>query len=152
MIEKIDNADLKCEIALNILHQLPEWFGIEESTLEYVKNSRTMDMWAAVKNGQYVGFIAARPTSDAAMEVYVMGVLKDVQGQGIGRQLFSSLYEDAKHKGYHFIQVKTVAMGHYECYDKTNLFYQSLGFKELECFPTLWDKHNPCQIYVMAIL
>ena len=42
-------------------------------------------------------------------------------------------------------------MGRYKEYDDTNRFYQSLGFKELEVFPTLWDERNPCQIYVMAI-
>ena len=50
-----------------------------------------------------------------------------------------------------FIQVKTVKMGVYEDYDKTNLFYLSLGFKELEVFPKLWDEANPCQIYIMSI-
>ena len=47
--------------------------------------------------------------------------------------------------------VKTVKMGVYEDYDKTNLFYLSLGFKELEVFPKLWDEANPCQIYIMSI-
>ena len=53
--------------------------------------------------------------------------------------------------GYSFIQVKTVQMGKYKSYDDTNRFYLSIGFKELEVFPTLWDKWNPCQIYVMGI-
>lgn len=42
-------------------------------------------------------------------------------------------------------------MGRYSIYDDTNRFYLSLGFKELEVFPTLWDEWNPCQIYIMAI-
>lgn len=42
-------------------------------------------------------------------------------------------------------------MGHYEDYDQTNRFYQALGFVELECFPTLWDEANPCQVYVMEV-
>lgn len=50
-----------------------------------------------------------------------------------------------------FLQVKTVQMGKYEDYDKTNKFYISLGFKEFEIFPTLWDEANPCQIYVMSL-
>jgi len=29
--------------------------------------------------------------------------------------------------------------------------YPRMGFTELECFPTLWDEHNPCQVYVMAL-
>lgn len=35
--------------------------------------------------------------------------------------------------------------------DITNAFYESLGFEELECFPTLWDEWNPCQVYVKYI-
>ena len=59
--------------------------------------------------------------------------------------------ETAKSQGYEFIQVKTVKMGMYEDYDRTNLFYISCGFKELEVFPLLWDEANPCQIYVMSL-
>ena len=59
--------------------------------------------------------------------------------------------EVAKAQGYEFMQVKTVKMGMYEDYDRTNLFYISCGFKELEVFPLLWDEANPCQIYVMAL-
>ncbi len=33
----------------------------------------------------------------------------------------------------------------------TNAFYESLGFEELEYFPTLWDEWNPCQVYVKYI-
>ena len=57
----------------------------------------------------------------------------------------------AKKQGFSFMQVKTVQMGHYPEYDATNRFYQSLGFKEFEVFPTLWDEWNPCQIYVMFL-
>ena len=42
-------------------------------------------------------------------------------------------------------------MGKYEDYDRTNRFYLSLGFKEFEVFPLLWDEWNPCQIYVMSL-
>lgn len=59
--------------------------------------------------------------------------------------------ECAVKNGYEFMQVKTVKMGIYEDYDATNLFYKSLGFKELEVFPTLWDEANPCQIYIMGL-
>jgi len=65
--------------------------------------------------------------------------------------LFSSAKKAAIEKGYSFIQVKTVQMGRYEEYDSTNKFYLSLGFKEFEVFPTLWDEWNPCQIYIMSL-
>ena len=57
----------------------------------------------------------------------------------------------ARERGYSFLQVKTVQMGRYPEYDATNRFYLSLGFKEFEVFPTLWDEWNPCQIYVMSV-
>ena len=60
--------------------------------------------------------------------------------------------EKAIKDGFSFIQVKTVQMGQYDNYDNTNKFYISLGFKEFEIFPTLWDEWNPCQVYVMALL
>ena len=53
--------------------------------------------------------------------------------------------------GYAFMQFKTVQIGRYEDYDRTNLFYRSLGFREFEVFPDLWDQDNPCQIYVMSL-
>ena len=80
-----------------------------------------------------------------------MGVLKEFHRNGIGRELFNSAKKAANEKGYSFIQVKTVQMGRYEEYDRTNKFYLSLGFKEFEVFPTLWDEWNPCQIYIMSL-
>ncbi|EPB8255597.1 hypothetical protein [Clostridium perfringens] len=49
------------------------------------------------------------------------------------------------------MQVKTVKEGCYDIYDIANSFYKKLGLKEFECFPTLWDQWNPCQIYIMPI-
>ena len=60
--------------------------------------------------------------------------------------------EIAAASGYSFLQVKTVQMGKYEDYDRTNRFYLALGFKEFEVFPMLWDEKNPCQIYVMSLI
>ncbi len=47
-----------------------------------------------------------------------------------------------------YLQVKTVAEGSNKDYDRTNVFYRSLGFKKLEIFPQLWDPQNPCQILI----
>ena len=66
-------------------------------------------------------------------------------------EIIEEAKQEARRQGYSFVQVKTVQMGRYSIYDDTNRFYLSLGFKELEVFPTLWDECNPCQIYIMAI-
>ncbi len=39
----------------------------------------------------------------------------------------------------------------YKEYDVTNRFYVSVGYKELECFPTLWGECNTCQLYIKYI-
>ena len=80
-----------------------------------------------------------------------MGVDRKYHRRGCGRALFAAAKKYAAQTGYSFLQVKTVQMGCYKEYDDTNRFYQSLGFKELEVFPSLWDEWNPCQIYIMAI-
>lgn len=98
-----------------------------------------------------IGFLYIHQTGDATLELYAMGVLKEYHRLGAGKALFAAAYEYARANGYCFIQVKTVQMGKYADYDKTNLFYKSLGFREFELFPTLWDEWNPCQIYVMAV-
>ena len=92
-----------------------------------------------------------KETGKATLELAVMGVLKEYHTQGIGRGMFMMAKNIAREKGYSFLQVKTVQMGKYEDYDDTNRFYISLGFKEFEVFPTLWDEANPCQIYVMSV-
>ena len=80
-----------------------------------------------------------------------MGVLKEYHRQGVGTALVQAAKRIARERGYSFLQVKTVQMGRYPEYDATNRFYLSLGFKEFEVFPTLWDEWNPCQIYVMSV-
>ena len=70
-----------------------------------------------------------------------------VHRSGIGRQLVEKAKQVARSEGYEFMQVKTVKMGVYEDYDRTNLFYISCGFRELEVFPLYWDEANPCQAF-----
>lgn len=92
-----------------------------------------------------------KETGNSIVELYIMGVLMEFHRNGIGKELFNHAKKVASEKGYSFIQVKTVQMGKYEEYDRTNKFYLSFGFKEFEVFPTLWDECNPCQIYVMSL-
>lgn len=151
VIEQILNADTKKKVARAILEALPDWFGIPEAREEYIRDSAEQICIAALEEGQAVGFLCLKETGKDTMELAVMGVLKEYHRQGVGRSLFAAAREVACEKGYSFLQVKTVQMGRYEDYDNTNRFYISLGFKEFEVFPTLWDECNPCQIYVMAI-
>lgn len=150
-IKQIANDTAKAHIARTILEALPDWFGIPEATEEYIAGSSGKPFFCAYDGEKPVGFLYLKETGRHTVELAVMGVLKEYHRLGIGRKLFEEAKETAKQQGYSFIQVKTVQMGKYDSYDDTNKFYLSLGFKELEVFPTLWDEWNPCQIYIMAI-
>ena len=150
-IVEITNDVEKQNIARDILEALPEWFGIPESREEYIRDSVGQSFFCAYTDDKPVGFLYLKQTGKDTVELAAMGVLKELHRNGIGKALFESAQKSACEKGYSFLQVKTVQMGKYEVYDKTNRFYLSLGFKEFEIFPTLWDEWNPCQIYVMSL-
>lgn len=151
MVREISDKNEKKRIAREILEALPEWFGIPESREEYIAQSAEQLFFAAEEGGEPVGFLCLKGTGDATAELAVMGVRKEHHRRGLGRALFEAAKASAKASGFAFLQVKTVQMGRYPEYDATNRFYLSLGFREFEVFPTLWDEWNPCQVYVMAI-
>ena len=151
MIEEIKDKQLKRHIARSILETLTDWFGITESREQYIKDCEEQIFVAAKEAGKEIGFICLKETGKDTVEIAVMGVLKEYHRHGIGKELIKAAKEIAVEKGYSFLQVKTVQMGFYVDYDKTNLFYCNVGFKEFEVFPMLWNENNPCQIYVMAL-
>ena len=151
MLEEILDKEEKMRIARLILESLTEWFEVNETREQYIKDSKDFIMIAAFEDDKPIGFICLKETGKETAELAVMGVLKEYHRTGIGKSLFKKAKEIAIEKGYSFMQVKTVKMGVYEDYDRTNLFYLALGFKEFEVIPLLWDEANPCQIYVMSL-
>ena len=148
IVKEIIDKKEKERIAREVLNDLPEWFGIPESTEEYINDSQEKPFLASFYKDELVGFIVLGASSPDCEEIFVMGVKKKFHHHGAGREL-NNAYEDlAKSLGYTYTQVKTVQSGHYDEYDITNKFYKAVGYKELEVFPDLWDESNPCQIYV----
>lgn len=152
MIRQILNPEQKEQIAARILQDLPEWFGLPESTAAYIRDCRDMPFWAAFPGTDTAcGFLALKETSPFTAEIYVMGVCKAFHRRGVGRLLFEAFREYAQSHGYEYLQVKTVDAGRYPEYDRTRLFYESLGFRKLETFPTLWDEWNPCLVLIRTV-
>lgn len=150
-ITMINDPDRKRAIAREVLTDLPEWFGIPESTEEYIRESGNMPFFAAMDEAEVLGFMAMKETSPSTCEIYVTGVKKRAHCCGAGRAMFDVFEAYARAQGYRFAQVKTVAPGHYPEYDATVAFYKGVGFLPLEVFPTLWDERNPCLILVKAL-
>lgn len=151
IIKEIVDIKEKEKISREILNDLPEWFGMPESTEEYITDSQDKPFIACFMDNEAVGFVVLNATSEDCADIFVMGIKKNYHRMGIGTKLNDSYEKLAKKLGYTYTQVKTVQSGHYKEYDITNNFYKSVGYKELEVFPTLWDEWNPCQIYIKYI-
>ena len=149
-IKEVADKNEKQLITKTILESLTDWFAVEESRVQYIAESASLPLFASYDGERSVGFICLKETGKDTVEIHVMGVLKEYHRNGIGKKLFEEAKASAARKGYSFLQVKTVQMGKYEDYDRTNRFYLALGFKEFEVFPLFWDEANPCQIYVMT--
>ena len=151
MVVTIKDPEEKRAIARTVLEDLTEWFEVEESREGYIHDSTGWSFLAAKDDDRILGFLCLKETGHATVELAVMGVMKEYHRNGVGRELVEKAKKVAEADGYEFMQVKTVRMGMYEDYDRTNLFYLSCGFKEFEVLPLLWDEANPCQIYVMSL-
>ena len=119
VIEITDDLE-KMKLTRYILEALPEWFGIPEAREEYIQDSAGKSFFCAYKEDEPAGFLYLKQTGKDTVELAVMGVLKEYHRNGIGKALFENAKKIACEKGYSFIQVKTIQMGKYEDYDKTN--------------------------------
>ncbi|MFD1392460.1 GNAT family N-acetyltransferase [Lacticaseibacillus jixianensis] len=150
IITSVKEPEQCSEIVKQVLADLPEWFGLPESTASYIEEAATIPLWQARVDGELAGFIDLNCTAVRSAEVSCMGVMKKFHRQGFGTALMHVLENEAK-QHYDFLQVKTVDEGHYPEYDQTIKFYERMGFERLEVFPTLWDLWNPCLILIKKL-
>ena len=86
-IRMLECEESKEQIAAGILSALPAWFGIPESTAEYIRKSKHMPFFVAYSDRMPIGFLAVKRNTHYAAEVYVMGVLPEHHRCGAGRCL-----------------------------------------------------------------
>lgn len=152
MIRLIEEVMSKKIIAEEVLYDLPEWFGIPESTREYIEDSVQMPFFAAFTETGVAGFLTVKVNNSYTAEIHVMGIKKEHHRKGIGKELYNACYAWCKNKGYEYLQVKTLDESHPDVnYAITRKYYFSMGFRPLECLPDLWGKENPCLIMVQGI-
>lgn len=150
-IKEITKQEEKQKITSNIITTLTSWFEDEVARNDYIKQSALYPFFAAIDKNKPIAFIYLKPTSKHTLEIACMGMLPSNQRKGAGKLLISAAKKYAIKNGYTYLQVKTLKAGLYEEYDKTNLFYQSVGFKEFEVL-NIWNEENPCQVYITHII
>jgi ribosomal protein S18 acetylase RimI-like enzyme len=135
-----------------ILRSLPDWFGIEQASQQYVRDVEAYPTLLAGINDQAVGFLTLVEHSAFAAEIHVMAVLEAYHRQGVGRALVNAAEAYLRERQFEFLQVKTLSARHPdEGYALTRAFYLSMGFRPLEEFPTLWGPQNPCLQLIKAL-
>lgn len=135
-----------------ILRSLPEWFGIEASTLEYINCTDTQPTFVAHVNKQVAGFLTLKKHNTKSWEIYVMGVYPKYHRQGIGAKLIKSAEDFLRAGSCKYLQVKTLGPSHKDInYAKTRKFYLSQDYIPLEEFTELWDPASPCLLLVKKL-
>ena len=128
-----------------ILRSLPQWFGIEQSLLEYAEATRRLPTFAVMDEQAAVGFVSLAEHFSESWEVHCMAVHASHRGQGHGRILLEHAEVWLKSRGARILQVKTIAADYDDpAYAQTRGFYVRMGFVPLQVFPELWEPHNPC--------
>ena len=111
IIKKIIDKKEKEIISKEVLYDLPEWFGLPESTKEYIEDSQDKPFLACYADNEVAGFIVLNATSKDTADIFVMGIKKKFHRMGIGTKLNTEFENMAKNLGYSYSQVKTVKMG-----------------------------------------
>ena len=153
-----NNLDFKFQseksgkVCEKILRSLPDWFGIEESIVQYIKDADKMPTMIVKNETEEIGFLTIKKHFKESADIHCMGILPQYHRKGIGIQLIKKVEIHLKNEGVKMLQVKTISENS-DCkfYAQTREFYKSVGFIPLEVFPTLWDKSNPCLQLVKQI-
>jgi len=131
------------------MRSLPDWFGIEQSIVDYSAEIDRLPTWLVCDLEKLIGFLSIKQHYATSAEVYVMGIRQEWQRQGIGSELMRRVQEWLKADGCEFLQVKTLGDSHSdENYARTRIFYEAMGFRPLEEFERIWDEYNPCLIMI----
>src|SRR5690625_6813359 len=82
MIKEINSEEEKKEISTSILESLPNWFGIQESTQEYISKSSNLPFFAAIDDSKPLGFIVTKENNQYTAEIRSEEHTSELQSRG----------------------------------------------------------------------
>ncbi len=147
---QITEGQKKRDCTEQILRALPGWFDVEEEITGYVEGVTDLPFWAAMDDsGNYLGFVAVKVHYGHTGDLYVLGVLREHHGQGIGKKLLDVADQYFSDQGCKYVIVKTLSdMVESEKYEKTRQFYRRVGFQPLITLTEMWDEDSPCLLMI----
>jgi coenzyme F420-0:L-glutamate ligase / coenzyme F420-1:gamma-L-glutamate ligase len=148
-VVEIEDPAERSRIAEAVLRDLPDWFGIEESTRKYIEDAATLPTLVVEPD---LGFLSLKQHTPAAVELYVLGVRRSHHRQGLGRALVEAAESWCRARGIPYLHVKTLGPSRPDPgYDATRSFYEAMGFVALEELHGLWDEDNPTLVLVKDV-
>ena len=148
-VVEIEDPAHRSRVAETVLRDLPEWFGIDVATREYIEAAATLPTFAVEPD---VGFLCLKRHTPRAAEIHVMGVRRRHHRQGVGRALVEAAEEWCRARGVRYLHVKTLGPSRPDPdYARTRAFYEALGFVALEELRGLWDEDNPALLLVKDV-
>lgn len=127
-----------------LLRALPDWFGIEDSIVEYVRAAQRLPGYLAHAAGDVVGVLLLEHHALDLAEIHLLAVAPERHRAGIGRRLVEAAADELRRDGVHALDVRTLGPSHpSEHYARTRAFYAALGFVAGEERDDVWPG-NPC--------
>jgi coenzyme F420-0:L-glutamate ligase/coenzyme F420-1:gamma-L-glutamate ligase len=148
-VVQLEEPAERSRIAEAVLRDLPDWFGLEESTRAYIEHAAELPTFAVLPDQ---AFLCVKHHTPRAAEVYVMGVRRELHRQGLGGALVAAAEAWCRANGVRYLQVKTLGPSRdSRGYARTRAFYEALGFVALEELHGLWDEDNPTLLLVKDV-
>jgi len=145
VVKKVEQADEKETVTLQIMRSLPAWFSPPEDIEKKSVIHREYPFFAVYDGDEPIGFAALKIHNQYTADIFNFGVLEQYHRQGVGRQLLEAAERYCADNGYLYLTVKTLdSSAIYEPYERTRTFYRKMGFIPLEVFTTFWNEENPC--------
>ncbi len=122
-----------------ILRSLPDWFGIEEAIVNYVKKARDLDSYIALdEDGCTVGVALITRHFEESAELTLIATDPHYQSSGVGRALIHSAENELREDGCRYFEVHTVGPSFdHAGYAATRAFYKAVGFSPMHEFENL---------------
>jgi ribosomal protein S18 acetylase RimI-like enzyme len=135
-----------------VLRCLPDWFGIEDAVVQYLKDLEELPTFLAAVEDRIVGFLTLKPLNNYVSEILVMAVRPEAHRSGVGRALCCHAEAFSRQRRTEYLYVKTLGPSNPDPgYARTRAFYEAMGFRPLEEFTQIWDEQNPCLLMVKSL-
>lgn len=142
---------LEADAVAELLHALPQWFGVESALRQYAIDTATLPNFAAMRDGRLAGFATLRVHNPQGAEVHCIAVHPRWHGRGLGRGLIDAARAWWRAQGGRALQVKTIGPSDPDPhYARTRRFYARCGFVALEESRAVWPGYSCLQLVMMV--